>query len=119
MSKKILMFILILAMALPLTGCGGGTGGKDPAQDAEGGAEYTITVTDQNGDPVAGAVVNICTDTTCEPQTTDENGFIYYSGEMENYHLEVIKVPEGYDIGDEADLYTGEETRFSIQVVKE
>lgn len=119
MSKKILMFILILALVLPMAGCGSGIGENDPAQAAESGADYTITVTDQNGDPVAGAVVNVCTDTTCEPQTADENGFIYYSGEMENYHLEVIKVPEGYDIGDDADLYTGEETRFVIQVVKE
>lgn len=119
MSKRVMMLILILVLILSLAGCGRGTDETGPAQTAEGGADYTITVSDQNGDPVAGAVVNICTDTTCEPQTADENGFIYYSGEMANYHLEVIRVPDGYDIGDDADLYTGEETQFVIQVVKE
>lgn len=117
MMKKFWMFILVLALALSFAGCGGSQ--SIPAAEEESGADYIITVTDQNGDPVAGAVVNICTDTTCEPQTADENGFIYYSGEMNDYHLEVIKVPEGYETGEEADLYTGEETQISLQVVKE
>ena len=117
MKKRILTFICVLALFL--TGCGGGSGESEPSPEGDGGAEYTITVTDQNGDPVAGAVVNICTDTTCEPQTADENGFIYYIGELKDYHLEVIRVPEGYEIGEEADIYTGESTEISLQVVRE
>ena len=112
-------FLAVLILALLLAGCGGKDSGSATAPLAEAAADYTIKVTDQKGDPVAGAVVNICTDTTCEPQTTDGNGFIYYSGDMNNYHLEVIKVPEGYDIGEDADLYTGEETQISLQVMKE
>ena len=119
MKKEILTFILLLTLAMSIAGCGSSREEKDPAPAAEGGADYTITVTDQNGEPVVGAVVNICTDTTCEPRTTDGNGVICYSGDMNNYHLEVIKVPEGYDIGEDADLYTGEETQISLQVMKE
>ena len=119
MKKEILTFILLLTLAMSIAGCGGSRGEKGPAPSSEGGADYTIKVKDQKGDPVAGAVVNICTDTTCEPRTTDGNGVICYSGDMNNYHLEVIKVPEGYDIGEDADLYTGEETQISLQVMKE
>jgi hypothetical protein len=37
---------------------------------------------------------------------------------MTDYHLEVIKVPEGYEAGENSDLYTGEETELILQVVR-
>lgn len=111
-------FLAVLILALLLAGCGGKDSGSATAPPAEAAADYTIKVTDQKGDPIAGAVVNICTDTTCQPQTTDENGCIFYSGEMTDYHLEVIKVPEGYEAGENSDLYTGEETELILQVVR-
>ena len=60
-------------------------------------ATYTVSFADQNGDPVPGCVINFCTDETCEPVFSDENGVASYTGAPYAYHLQVIKVPEGYE----------------------
>ena len=92
-----------------------------PVEEAmETEAVYTIYVVDQNGDPVAGAAVNICTDETCAPMKTDEEGMIVYTGEPYAYHLQVLKVPEGYSFDKEMEIYTEAETsEITIEIVKE
>ena len=73
-------------------------------------AVYNVVVADQNGNPVPGVFVNICTDTTCMPVQSDEFGYITFAGEPQAYHLQTIKVPEGYSIGDGAEATTEAES---------
>lgn len=70
---------------------------------------YTIHVTDQNGDPVAEAIVNFCTDTACTPVDSDENGLITFEGAPGKYHVQLIDLPEGYSSDEDFDMYTGAE----------
>lgn len=60
-------------------------------------AVYQLSVVDQNGDPVPGAVVKFCTDESCVPVTADEAGKLSYSAAPQVYHVEVLSVPEGYE----------------------
>ena len=91
------------------------------AEEAPGGeADYTITVVDRDGAPVAGAVVNICTDTTCMPMETGEDGVIAFRGEKLSYHLQVLRLPDGCRLDDGAEeFWTGSETAVTIEVVRE
>ncbi len=97
---------------------------EEPAEAGAAGtetgeAEYQITVVDQNGDPVPEAVVNVCTDTTCTVSVSDENGVIAFTGEKQNYHLQVIQVPEGYSMVNGSDFYSEDETQLTIEVAKD
>ncbi|MBQ6595641.1 MAG: redoxin domain-containing protein [Clostridia bacterium] len=70
---------------------------------------WTVTFLDQNGDPVPGCVVNFCTEETCTPCVSDETGVAFFSGEPYPYHLQVIKVPDGYAFEPaDDDLYADE-----------
>ena len=62
-----------------------------------GMAEYTIKCVDQNGDPVTGVMINVCTDETCTPSMVDENGVLSFTKEAYPYVLHVLLVPEGYE----------------------
>ena len=68
---------------------------------------YVLYTVDQNGQPVPGVTVNFCTDTACNTQVSDENGLITVSGAPENYHVQLLKVPEGYSYDQGFEMYTG------------
>ncbi|MBR3098286.1 MAG: hypothetical protein IKH18_01770 [Clostridia bacterium] len=72
-------------------------------------AGYTVRVIDQNGDPVPGAMVNVCSDTVCDPRMTDEEGCLFYESEPFNYHLQLLKAPEGYSFDRTQEYHTGTE----------
>lgn len=94
------------------------TGAKSSVQDftelfdtyLEGGStagksSYVITVVDQNGEPVPGAVINFCTEDSCVPVISDESGKALFNGEPYAYHIQVLSVPEGYDYTGSDDLF--------------
>lgn len=62
-----------------------------------GEVAYRVTIKDQNGDPVPGAVVNFCSDESCQPTTTDENGVSLFVAEFAEYHVQVLSLPDGYN----------------------
>ncbi len=57
---------------------------------------FNVYVCDQDENPVPGVYVNFCTDSSCEPKASDENGAICFAGKPESYHLQILKAPEGY-----------------------
>ena len=65
---------------------------------------YCYNVAD-DGD-VAGVLVNFCTDTTCTPVTSAELGCAVFTGPPDQYHVQVVKVPDGWELAGEGDLYT-------------
>lgn len=79
---------------------------EEAPEDAETEAAYTIRVVDQDGHGVPGAYVNVCTDETCEPRQTDDDGVITYVGAPQVYHLQLLTAPEGYALGEQTELYT-------------
>ena len=73
---------------------GGEASTAETAQSAE--PQYTIRVVDENGAPVTGVMVNVCTDTLCSPAMVDANGEHTFTGEAYAYVIHVLTVPEGY-----------------------
>ena len=67
---------------------------------------YCLHTVDQDGAPVPGVMVNFCTDTACTQMKSDENGTIAYDGAPDTYHIQVLKVPEGYSFDPDFELYT-------------
>ena len=68
---------------------------------------YALYVRDQYGAPVPGVFANFCTDTACTPCTSDENGVITFDGAPDVYHIQLLKVPDGYSFDKDFELYTG------------
>lgn len=89
------------------------------ASDADDGMrEYTAIFVDQDGAPVPGCIINFCTDETCVPAVADKNGVAVFSGPAYPYHLQVIKVPEGYAFDTTQEFYAeddGGEMTFVVE----
>lgn len=88
--------------------------GSVPGTDAVAAGElpqsvYTVRFVDQDGAPVPGCIINFCTDTSCVPVVADENGVAVFAGEPFAYHLQVIRVPEGYGFDTQQEFYAEEE----------
>ena len=79
----------------------GGTGAETGEE-----ASYTVVFADQEGNPVPGCALTFCTDELCMPAVADETGTARCSGAPEVYHLQVIRVPEGYECDGALDFYT-------------
>lgn len=124
--KKLLLLVLALTMVLCLCACGESGNGQDETTTAsteesttlgvnggfaerpseeettipEGYAVYSVKVVDQDGNPVAGAVVQICKD-TCLPTVTDVEGKAVWTMPEDDYKVSFTKMPSGYAYVDE------------------
>lgn len=119
--KKIISVMLLLCLVLGLCACGqsGAETTTEPtttesvAEDTtekstedDGMAAYKVTVTDEGGNPVVGAMVQICKD-DCFPGVTDAEGVATFTRpETQGYKVSFISLPEGYEYLDEkTDFY--------------
>ena len=71
----------------------------------EGSALYYLVFVDQNGDPVEGVMANVCDDSACTPMKSDANGVVAFAYPSFAYHIQVIKVPDGYEYDLTAETY--------------
>ena len=107
---------LILALCLPFTLIAASTE-VDPSAPP-GVSDYTLIYVDQNGNPVEGLIANICDDNACMPMFSDASGAISFQLPSFAYHVQVIRVPEGYayDLTEESYLDGGGGTyTFTVQ----
>ena len=59
--------------------------------------EYRVIVHDADGQPVEGAMIQLCDDTACVFRPTDAEGIAAFAaGEQKVYDVHVLKVPEGF-----------------------
>lgn len=79
------------------------TGSQTETED-DGKTEYKVTVTDEDGNALAGVMVQLCLE-SCVPAMTDENGVATYNLPEADYKAAIISLPEGYE-------YTTDETEF-------
>ena len=69
-----------------------------PTASANDAHAYRITVTDSDGAPVKGVMIQFCDETTCNMGKTDDNGTVSFDmPEGVVYEVHVLKVPEGYE----------------------
>ena len=90
----------------------GATAEWEYAEDRQGQAAaaadaYILHMTDQYGKPVSGVMANFCTDAACNTMVSDEKGIITVSGTPEDYHVQLLKAPEGYSFDKEFEMNTG------------
>ena len=60
-----------------------------------GQVAYTVTVVDEGGNPVAGALVQICLE-ACFPGVTNAEGKVTYRVEEADYKVSFVSMPAGY-----------------------
>ncbi len=58
---------------------------------------YRVLVTNTDGDPVEGVMVQFCSDTSCMMGSTDADGYATYEVEEGTYTVHILMVPEGYE----------------------
>lgn len=107
--KRLLAAAVALCLAVGLCACTGGgettttqanttqTSTAETTQEtteaAPGG--YRVTVVDEGGNPIAGAMVQLCLD-TCYPAATDDSGVAKFAVEEADYKVSFLALPEGY-----------------------
>jgi len=127
--KKFLIILMAFCLAFSLVACGGNGNGEKEGKEEEttldvkdttdkvedttdeivddGKATYTVKVCDEAGNPIAGAMVQICKD-TCFPGMTDENGVATFNVLEDEYKVSFLALPEGY-------TYAYETTEFYFE----
>ena len=90
----------------------------DQETEEETEATYTVYVVDQNGSPVPGAMINFCTDESCQFFQSDDSGVITFTGAPYAYHLQILKLPEGYSFDPDFEAYTEPHTSELTVTVK-
>lgn len=126
--KRFLAFMLALCLLLCLCACGKAPveqPQEDPKQDvatdpvedptpeqteppvANTNPVYTVKIVDEGGNPVVGALVQMCQGETCMPgPATGEDGIVTFQVVEAEYKVSFLgSVPAGYD-------YTTEQTEF-------
>ena len=116
--KKIIALLMVMAMALSLCACGGEkpaeteaapveteaapvvTEAPETEAPAEEQGGYTVTVLDENGAPIAQAMVQLCKD-ACIPSFTDAEGVARFALPEDTYKVSFVMLPEGYTYVDD------------------
>ena len=124
--KNIFALALVLCLMLTLCACGGEAAVETkpvetedpvvateaPAQETEaaipeGMVQYTVTVVDEGGNPVVGAMVQLCKD-SCVPAVTDANGVATFTLPEDDYKASMLAMPAGFE-------YAGEASEFYFE----
>lgn len=136
--KSILTLLLALVMVFTLFACSNApdadkedkddsketTAPKDDAEETtkptenepeDNNVTYTVKVVDENNNPIAGAMVQLCLD-ACIPGLTDASGVATFSQPAADYKVSFVQVPEGYTCDAEAFFFDGDSTEMTITV---
>lgn len=127
--KRLLALCLALCLTVCLCACGG-TQNEEPSEEApqpsnqpqqtettEPSEEnqntnpvYTVKIVDEAGNPVVGAMVQMCQGETCMPgPLSGEDGTVIFQVAEADYKVSFLgSVPAGYD-------YTTEQTEFYFE----
>ncbi len=87
---------------------------------ANGKVTYTVTVKDQNGNPVEGAAVQMCDDKGCKaPAPTGADGVVTFTCDASNYHITIVECPDGYTCDPQQSFYfEGDATALTAVITK-
>lgn len=114
--KKLIVFMLLTCVLLGLCACGNNQDATPPSTiEWEGEIDlvddtttegitsgYTVKVVDEGGNPIAGALVQLCAE-ACIPAVTDANGVATFPNAetRDDYKVSFVSLPAGYDYVDE------------------
>ena len=92
---------------------------KADAVSANDVKQYRIYVSDTEGNPVEGAMVQMCDDSTCKVEKTGEDGIAVFKVSEEEYTAHILKAPKGYKKGSEEYKLPAEYSDLHITLEKE
>ena len=109
--KKFLAMLLALCMVFALCACGQPADNNtnqntNPSTEAngestettvvdDGKVTYTVTVTDLDNNPIAGAFVQLCLE-ACIPGATNGEGKAVFNVEEADYKVSFVSMPDGF-----------------------
>ncbi len=121
---KLLALMLALVMLFALTACGGDekpvqqettqpteTTAAPTTEEAtqesvdDGKLAYKVIVVDEAGNPIAGAMVQICEGTACNPGVTNAEGVAEIRASEGNYEAKMLAMPAGYTYATEQEVF--------------
>ena len=120
--KRMLLVLLAMVLALSLWGCGSEPDREEtPASQPSGDALtasglYTVTVTDEDGTPIPGVMVQLCSD-VCMVCATNENGEAWFHVDPDDYKVSLTVMPQGYAHAGEATEFTFPEGSQKLTIV--
>lgn len=89
-----------------------------PTPVDDGTVKYTIKVVDENNNPIANALVQLCLE-SCYPGLTGADGVASFSREEADYKVSFVSLPAGYTYSTEAtEFYFEEGTRDMVITLK-
>lgn len=129
--KNIFALLLVLCMVFALCACGGNEGeGKESTTGTtagttetteapvdDGKVTYKVTVVDQDGEPIVGAMVQLCLD-ACVPAMTDLQGVATYKMDEANYKVSFVQMPYGYTAEAAEFYFDAGSTEMTITLTK-
>lgn len=137
--KRILAFVLALMLVLGLCACGAApveqpeettnaaeqTEAATEAQTEEATEElnanpvYTVKIVDEAGNPVAGAMIQICQGETCMPgPLSGSDGTVTFQVEEADYKVSFLGgVPAGYEYSTEETEFYFEDGSYEVTIV--
>ena len=124
MMRKALAFLLAVQMAAALPA--GYAAAEQPRLGPWGAPAvsasaitYTVLVQDAaDAAPLAGAMVQFCSDTLCVVSPTDAAGTAVFTMEPGSYTAHILKAPEGYETSAEEAVLTAENPTATLVLHK-
>lgn len=136
--KILLALLLALTMAFSFCGC---TSDADSGSDTEtttaatevtteaqteettqetvddGKLTYKVIVVDEEGAPIAGAMVQICEGTACNPGVTNADGVAEIRAAEGNYEAKMLSMPAGYAYATEEEVFPYANGELEVTIV--
>lgn len=136
--KILLALLLAMTLLLGLCACGAdadteketeSTGAptqestEEPTEDTtqesqdDGKLTYKVIVVDEAGNPMAGAMVQICEGTACNPGVTNAEGVAEIRAVEGNYEAKMLSMPEGYTYATEQEVFAYADGSLEVTIV--
>ena len=124
--KRIIMILLALAMVMSFVACGEGgeetteapettaapTETEAPEADTTAGETeaafngYKVTVTDKDGNPIAGVQIQMCDSKGCRmPKATGADGVVTFTFDTSDFHVLIAAPVDGYVVDTAEEYY--------------
>lgn len=109
--KRFCCLFAVFVVLLSLVSC------KDGG-DETNGEVYTVSVINEAGDAVAGAMVQVCSDEICHvPAVTDASGRAVFDLAKDSYKVLVLSA-EGYTVPDEYFAFDGNSVTITLEALE-
>lgn len=77
--------------------------------------KYTVKVVDEEGNPVVGAMVQLCKD-SCVPAMTKDNGVAEFELAEDNYDVKFAVFPKGYEYSTDEQVFHFESGKTELTI---